>query len=230
MTLHYANLDVKSDAELRTRTAPKVPARPSPIYRHFFKRVLDIVLSAAGLLLVLPIIAVFALLIARDGHNPFYSQKRLGRGGQIFRMWKLRSMVPDAEARLADYLEQNPDAQAEWKACQKLKDDPRITWIGKFLRKTSIDELPQLINVLNGTMSLVGPRPIMVSQKDLYKGMRYYRMRPGITGLWQISLRNETTFETRVAFDDYYEADISFTGDIKILLKTIRPVLRGTGY
>ncbi|MEM6421078.1 MAG: sugar transferase, partial [Pseudomonadota bacterium] len=162
--------------------------------------------------------------------NPFYRQARLGRHGRVFRIWKLRTMVVDADARLEAYLARNPAARAEWDATQKLKHDPRITIVGRFLRKTSLDELPQLINVLTGQMSLVGPRPMMVNQRHLYDGDSYYHLRPGLTGLWQVSGRNDCRFVDRVRYDNTYAARISFLTDLGVMLRTVGVVLRGTGY
>jgi exopolysaccharide production protein ExoY len=145
-------------------------------------------------------------------------------------MWKLRSMVCDADARMEDYLASNPDARLEWDSTQKLKADPRITKVGKFLRKCSLDELPQLWNVLLGDMSLVGPRPMMINQQQMYPGMAYYALRPGITGYWQTAGRNRTTFEARAEFDDAYEAELSLMTDVKVLAATVAVVVNGTGY
>lgn len=202
----------------------------SSFYRRFVKRGLDAALVLLSLPVVAPVILILAVLVALDGHNPFYTQLRVGRGGKSFRMLKLRSMVPNADAMLAAYLEKNPDAKAEWDATQKLKRDPRITRIGRIIRKTSLDELPQLVNVLTGSMSLVGPRPMMVSQKELYPGTGYFELRPGLTGLWQISDRNECDFRDRVKYDDAYNQMVSFPVDVAVILRTVRVVLRGTGY
>ena len=180
--------------------------------------------------MTLPLILFLALLVACDGGNPFFAQKRLGRNGRVFRILKLRSMVVDAERRLEAHLDENPEARAQWNSTQKLKQDPRVTLVGRFLRKTSMDELPQLLNVLNGTMSLVGPRPMMVDQRVMYYGQSYYRLRPGITGLWQISARNESEFVARVRYDEEYHRDLSGWLDMKILVRTVVVVLRGTGY
>lgn len=200
------------------------------VYRAFVKRAIDIVLVLLTAPFWVPLVGLGAVLVMLDGHNPFYSQERLGRNGRIFRIWKLRSMVPNADAVLESYLAQNPDARVEWDATQKLKDDPRITSVGRVLRKISLDELPQLFNVLTGDMSLVGPRPIMVTQQALYPGQRYYDMRPGLTGLWQVSDRNECSFAGRVRFDDIYHGTMSLGTDIRILAQTVTVVVRGTGY
>jgi lipopolysaccharide/colanic/teichoic acid biosynthesis glycosyltransferase len=179
---------------------------------------------------VVPFIFVSALLIALDGHNPFYSQLRIGKGGKTFRMWKLRTMVHDADALLDAYLAENPVAKLEWDSTQKLKKDPRITLIGRILRKTSLDELPQLWNVVNGSMSIVGPRPMMVSQRDSYFGEGYFRLQPGITGLWQVSDRNEGEFVGRVRYDDMYDRKVSLRTDLWVLFRTVGVVIRCTGY
>jgi exopolysaccharide production protein ExoY len=139
-------------------------------------------------------------------------------------------MVPNADAVLNDYLDANPGARAEWDKTQKLKNDPRITASGRIIRKTSIDELPQLINVVRGEMSLVGPRPMMVEQRALYPGLAYYAMRPGITGFWQTSTRNESSFAERAVFDSAYFRDMSLRTDLRVLVKTVAVVIAGTGY
>lgn len=179
--------------------------------------------------LVLPVLGLLALLAMLDGGTPFYTQLRVGRGGKAFRMWKIRTMVPDADAQLKTYLAANPAARAEWNATQKLRNDPRITPIGRILRKTSMDELPQLFNVLTGSMSLVGPRPMMVDQEPLYHGQAYFQLSPGITGLWQISDRNDCDFVDRVHYDETYGRTVSLITDLRILFKTVAVVLRGTG-
>jgi len=201
----------------------------SPPYRATFKRDLDVVLVCLAAPIALVTVAILALLLALDGGNPFYSQDRVGLDGRIFRMWKLRSMVVGADKALEAYLAANPGARLEWDNAQKLKDDPRITRLGGILRKCSLDELPQLWNVLTGDMSLVGPRPMMPSQRDLYPGEAYYRLRPGITGSWQVSARNQSSFADRARFDLDYEQNLSLATDLGLLVKTIRVVIRATG-
>lgn len=203
-------------------------------YQHgFFQRagkiIFDWLFVLASLPVVVPLIGVLALLVALDGSSPFYRQWRVGRNGKLFRLLKLRTMVPDAEHILQDYLDQNPKARDEWEHKQKLRHDPRITRVGRFLRKSSIDELPQLWNVLCGDMSLIGPRPMMADQRALYPGSAYYFMRPGITGSWQVSDRNESSFIERAKFDTEYYENISLKADLSIFMKTIGVVLRGTG-
>ena len=228
MTLHVPNLttDVSPDT---LEPSDEAVVRRGP-YQVFFKRAIDVTLVFLSLPFVLPVILFLALIIALTGSIPFYAQARVGRGGKPFQMWKLRTMVNNADEYLETYLEANPDARREWQKYQKLKDDPRVTSLGRILRKTSIDELPQLFNVLNGTMSLVGPRPMMVDQKQYYDGLAYYAMRPGITGLWQTSGRNySSTFEERVGYDNAYALEISFKTDLQLLFKTVGVVLRARG-
>ena len=193
-------------------------------------RVLDVVLCLMMAPFVGLIVLVLALLVALDGGKPFYSHQRVGRNGRLYRMWKLRSMVPDADARLAACLDACPASRAEWHRTQKLKNDPRITRLGQVLRRASLDELPQLWNVLRGDMSLVGPRPMMPEQQALYPGQAYYALRPGITGLWQVSQRNASSFADRAVYDARYHAQVSLGMDLRLLLATVRVVLRGTGY
>ncbi|PIE14208.1 MAG: sugar transferase [Rhodobacterales bacterium] len=200
------------------------------IYRRVFKRVLDFCFAALLMPIALLILAPITLLIALDGASPFYWQNRIGKNGRVYRMLKLRSMVPNADTMLEGYLDENPEARREWDELQKLKKDPRITWVGRFIRKTSIDELPQLWNVLIGEMSLVGPRPIMCDQRKLYPGLDYYAMRPGITGYWQISDRNECSFAERALFDADYYRELSLGTDFAVLTRTVRVVLRATGH
>ncbi|WP_233352463.1 sugar transferase [Pseudogemmobacter humi] len=187
---------------------------------------MDILLVMVSLPVTLPVILLVALWI---GKAPFYTQLRIGRGGRTFRLWKLRSMVRDADKVLDSYLAQDPARRKEWDLHQKLDQDPRITRIGHFIRKTSLDELPQLWNVIRGDMSLVGPRPMMVGQQVLYPGTAYYRMRPGLTGSWQVSDRNAVSFSARAQFDEDYCHRLSFAKDIGIILQTVRIVLRATG-
>jgi lipopolysaccharide/colanic/teichoic acid biosynthesis glycosyltransferase len=200
------------------------------LYRRGFKRALDVAAIVLAAPIVLPIIGALAFAVSRDGGRAFYSQQRVGLNGRAFRMWKLRSMVSDADARMEQYLSTHPEARAEWDATQKLKDDPRITPIGRLLRRASLDELPQLWNVLVGDMSLVGPRPMMLNQQALYPGTAYFSLRPGITGYWQTAGRNRTTFEARAEYDDAYARNLTLWEDARILVRTVGVVFRCTGY
>ncbi|MEO0369831.1 MAG: sugar transferase [Pseudomonadota bacterium] len=230
MTLHFSNLNDLTEAAPSAQDVAARAATRRGFYRNGVKRAFDVLLILLALPFALPLIAVMALLVARDGGSPFYTQTRIGQDGRRFKMWKLRTMVPNAHQYLTNYLNVHPEARAEWDKSQKLKNDPRITPLGRILRKSSIDELPQLWNVLNGTMSLVGPRPMMVSQQAMYTGSGYYNLRPGITGLWQVSDRNEGDFTGRVMYDDAYDDQISLRTDIKVLWRTVGVMLRCTGY
>lgn len=236
MMKHQINLSANDPQKIefcnfQTNTSfDGLPTGIKSIHARFIKRPLDILLVLMVLPIVLPVMLILSILVALDGHSPFYSQLRVGRSGRSFRLWKLRSMVPNADAQLEAYLQSNPLARTEWDLTQKLKKDPRITRFGRFLRKSSMDELPQLWNVLIGDMSIVGPRPMLLEQAQLYPGADYYHLRPGVTGLWQISDRNDSTFAARANFDAAYAANLSFRSDATIILQTVNVVLRGTGY
>ena len=196
------------------------------------KRALDIIGAGVGLVLLAPFFLIVALMVRADGGPAFFAHQRVGRGGKLFGCLKFRSMVIDSQARLEALLANDPAARAEWEATRKLKNDPRITRIGRFLRSTSLDELPQLINVLRGEMSLVGPRPVQEAEIDRYYGAsaaHYMAVRPGITGLWQVSGRSETSYESRVALDVSYVSRPSLLADISILLRTPVAVLSRRG-
>ena len=196
------------------------------------KRALDIVGAGLGLVVLAPFFLIVAMMVRADGGPAFFAHQRVGRVGKLFGCLKFRSMVIDSQARLEDLLANDPAARAEWDATRKLKNDPRITRIGRFLRSTSLDELPQLINVLRGEMSLVGPRPVQEAEIDRYYGAsaaHYMAVRPGITGLWQVSGRSETSYESRVALDVAYVSRPSLLADIAILLRTPVAVLSRRG-
>lgn len=227
--VHYTDLDVgQADAGYLPDAAQG--ACQGGLYRRFVKRGLDVLVILLAAPVVLFLVAVLAALVKRDGGPVLYSQDRLGRNGKVFRLWKLRSMVVDADARLAEHLAGDPAALAEWTETQKLKNDPRITAVGRMIRKTSLDELPQLWNVLVGDMSLVGPRPMLPEQAPLYPGRAYYELRPGLTGFWQISDRNRSSFAGRATFDTRYNRRLSLGTDLRVLFLTAVVVLRGTGY
>ena len=201
------------------------------VYARIAKRVLDVVLASIALILVAPLLVLMLLALWIESGNPFYTQERLGMNGRRFRMYKLRSMVLGAEGQLEHYLDSNPALRAEWDETQKLKSDPRITPLGALLRKTSMDELLQIFNVLKGEMSLVGPRPMLPEQVSLYRHPQaYLGVRPGITGLWQVTARNEESFDIRAILDMRYAQRISFKTDFKIIAATFGVVLRATGY
>ncbi|WP_170336797.1 sugar transferase [Ruegeria arenilitoris] len=196
------------------------------------KRALDILLTLILAPVFVPLILMLALIVRFDGGPAFFGHARVGRDGKPFMCWKIRTMVPDAETKLAAYLEDNADAKAEWHEARKLRSDPRITFTGSFLRQTSLDELPQIWNVARGDMSFVGPRPIVESELELYgeNQIAYTALRPGITGLWQISGRNDVQYAERVRLDKEYHETMSLRKDLTILVKTAGVVLRRTGH
>ncbi|WP_456436040.1 undecaprenyl-phosphate galactose phosphotransferase WbaP [Thermovibrio ammonificans] len=200
---------------------------------RFLKRTIDIVLSALLLVLLSPFLIAIALIIKLTSKGPvFFSHERVGERGKLFKVLKFRSMYPDAQERLAKLLQNDPKAKEEWERTRKLKNDPRVTPIGRFLRKTSLDELPQLINVLKGEMSLVGPRPVTKEEIEKYYGefaQFYYMVKPGITGLWQVSGRNNLDYAARVKLDTWYVSNWSLWLDLMILVKTIKAVLKKEG-
>ncbi|MEP0962814.1 MAG: sugar transferase [Roseobacter sp.] len=208
----------------------KVKGGPA-LYRRAGKRLFDLTLALVLIPFLAPIIALLWIVTKLDGGIGFFGHKRIGRNGKVFRCWKVRTMVVDAEQKLRRHLAENPEAAAEWEKDHKLNDDPRITRFGNFLRKTSLDELPQLWNVIRGDMSFVGPRPIVRVELHKYGSDRpvYLSMKPGITGLWQVSGRNDVSYSQRVQFDvDYSKAQSLFT-DIRLIAMTGASVVGATG-
>lgn len=203
----------------------------SPAYNRFGKRLADLALGLVITVLALPVILLVLLVASLDGHAPLFGHVRIGRGGRPFRCFKVRTMVPDAAERLAHLLATDPEAAAEWRAHQKLRHDPRVTRVGRILRVTCLDELPQLWNVLRGDMSLVGPRPVTAEELERYGEVRdlVLSVRPGITGLWQVEGRGAVGYDERVRMDAAYVTSISPRTDLRILLRTVRAVLSGTG-
>lgn len=197
----------------------------------YFKRIKDLLIASVMLtLLALPMLLI-ALIIRRDGGPAIYAHPRIGKDGKVFKCLKFRSMIVNSDDVLRDYLKINMEARAEWGADQKLRKDPRITRIGAFLRKTSLDELPQLMNVLRGEMSLVGPRPIVKDEVVRYGEFirHYYDATPGITGLWQVSGRNDLSYDERVQLDANYVRHWSLWRDVKILFMTVPALLNRSG-
>ncbi|PJA21896.1 MAG: UDP-phosphate galactose phosphotransferase, partial [Deltaproteobacteria bacterium CG_4_10_14_0_2_um_filter_43_8] len=184
-----------------------------------------------SLLLLTPLLLLIALSIKSDGGSVLFRQKRVGYKGKLFTCYKFRTMVPNAEEVLHEYLRQHPEMEEEWNRNFKLKNDPRATIVGKVLRKTSLDEVPQLWNVLKGDMNFVGPRPILPQEQVRYGDDFFYyaSVRPGITGIWQVGGRSNTTFEDRVCMDVQYVKKQSLALDCKILFKTIWVVFNGSG-
>lgn len=197
------------------------------------KRLLDLLVLIALAPVALPLTVLILVVTALEGGQPLYSQLRVGQGGRLFRCWKVRTMVRDADRVLAEILQQDGALAREWHRNQKLARDPRITRFGALLRRSSLDELPQLWNVLAGHMSLVGPRPFTPEQQEMYQAgapdTAYYRLLPGITGLWQVSRRNLGSFGERAHYDSRYHADLGLLTDLRILWNTAFVVLRATG-
>jgi len=201
-------------------------------WKRTLKRSFDVLAVSVGLIVLSPFFLIIAVLIKLDSKGSiFYCHERIGLNGCTIRMWKFRTMIQGADQLLENFLKNSPNFKAEWEAKFKLKKDPRITRIGRILRKWSLDELPQLYNVLNGEMSLVGPRPIVEAEIERYRGVinLYRKVRPGITGLWQVSGRTDVTYESRVGFDTYYVTNWSFWLDIIILFRTIGVLLKRKG-
>lgn len=200
-------------------------------YMRFTKRAFDLCLAILLLPIISPVLVGLWAVVRTEGGPGFFGHRRIGKNGRVFRCWKIRTMVPDAEERLVAFLKSNPEAADEWARDHKLTNDPRITQLGRFLRESSLDELPQIWNVLKGEMSFVGPRPVVRDEMRKYGLARtaYLTMKPGITGLWQVSGRNDVTYEDRVAMDVTYLQTVSFTNDCRLILKTITSVLNRTG-
>lgn len=197
-----------------------------------FKRVLDICAGVSGVVILSPLLLMLAALIKLgDGGSVFYGHRRIGFGGEVFKCWKFRTMVENGDAVLADHFNKNPEARLEWDEEQKLENDPRITPLGHVLRKLSLDELPQLFNILAGDMSLVGPRPVVNDELKRYgRALHcYLASRPGLTGLWQVSGRSDVSYQSRVAFDQRYVETWSVPADLVIIVKTIPAVLMQKG-
>lgn len=201
---------------------------------NIIKRIIDVVGALVGVIALIPltIIIYIARIVLKENDGPiFYDQLRIGKDGKVFKMYKYRSMIIGADEKLFEYLKENEEARKEYKEYKKLKDDPRITKIGKILRKTSLDEFPQFINVLKGDMSLVGPRPYLPREKeDMGEYYTYIiKSRPGITGYWQIAGRSDVNFDDRLKMDYDYNKNRSLKTDLKILVKTVLNVVKKKG-
>ena len=231
MTLHTT-----PDSFLGVRNAPEATSsdrRSADTSRGpLSKAVFDRLFAACALVALAPVfLAVTVALLVTDGRPVFFGHARIGRDGRSFRCWKFRTMVVDADARLEAYLAANPAMREEWELRRKLTNDPRVNRLGVFLRKTSLDELPQFWNVLRGDMALVGPRPVPEPELAYY-GLYladYTSVRPGLTGAWQVSGRSETTYAERVALDVRYVRNFTFWGDLKIVLRTVHCVVAMVG-
>ena len=224
----------------RIEECPSMPESSSGLVCHglrdpgalLLKRILDVTVASLLLVLALPFAIVIALAIMLEQRGPvLFAHTRIGKGKRRFRLWKFRSMVVDADTLLARHLEEHPDDRAEWHERHKLKADPRITRVGRLLRRSSLDELPQLINVLRGDMSMVGPRPIVEAEIPKYGAVfpLYMQVLPGLTGLWQVSGRTHTSYPRRTELDMKYMRNRTIWMDLLVLLKTVRVVLFGRG-
>lgn len=208
------------------------PTWKNELYANYFKRALDIALSILLLPIALPLLAFIYCLIKIDSNGPvLFKSERVGKDGKIFNIYKVRTMVVNAEEKLTELLKSDPHLKREWEIDHKLRNDPRVTRIGKFIRTLSLDELPQLWNVIKGEMSFVGPRPIVEAEVPKYGNhFRIYKsVKPGITGLWQVSGRNDISYEARVNFDRHYVEKMSFAQDLLIIGKTIPVALSKKG-
>jgi exopolysaccharide production protein ExoY len=220
-----------SEAHPRSPTPSRTPALAPTGLTALNKRILDVIGAIVLGLVFSPLIFVIVFLLRKGGGAVIYRHRRVGRDGQMFWCLKFRTMVPGADQVLRELLEKNPELQAEWVRDHKLRNDPRVTALGRFLRRTSLDELPQLLNVLRGEMSLVGPRPVV--REELLRYGRsvgtYLAAKPGITGLWQVTGRNDTDYRRRVVLDTYYVRNQNLLLDLYILAKTTGVVLGGNG-
>lgn len=216
-----------------TQTLPETLHFAEKVRRLPLKRSFDILFSLCVLAFLSPLLVVIAVAVRLSSKGSIvYAHERIGRGGKPFHCYKFRTMYKDADIRLKDLLASNPDLKQEWDENHKLKDDPRITPIGKFLRKTSLDEFPQFWNVLLGDMSVVGPRPMVrdeVIRKLGVKANTILSVKPGLTGLWQISGRSNTSYSTRIELDESYIRTRNFWGDLKIVVKTVPCMIMSKG-
>lgn len=196
------------------------------------KRAFDVSAALTALILISPLFLMLMLLVKFSDRGPiFYGHRRIGHNGKTFRCMKFRTMVVDGDRVLQAYLQNNPRAMEEWRETRKLQNDPRVTLVGAVLRKLSLDELPQLINIIRGEMSVVGPRPVVEDELERYdtSAIYYLQSRPGLTGLWQVSGRNDVSYESRVAFDTHYVKNWSLGSDMMIIAKTIPAVCLSRG-
>jgi len=221
------------DDSYRIARSRRTLALPSSLFRYrIVKRAMDIILIILAIPVLVPALLIVGLIVKLTSPGPaFFSHRRICRDGAFFSMWKFRTMCANSADVLEHYLSKNPQARAEWGKLHKLRHDPRITPVGLFLRRFSLDELPQAWNVLKGEMSLVGPRPIVAAEVEKYaNSFEYYcRVKPGITGLWQVSGRSELTYDQRVALDRRYVTRWSLHFDLKILLCTFKSVVNRDG-
>ncbi|WP_420022777.1 sugar transferase [Cereibacter azotoformans] len=223
--------NVSSDHIYLSSLAPVAGAESGPV-GGLPKRIIDILIAVTALIALAPLMIGVALIIWLSSNGPIlYGHQRVGFGGRTFRCWKFRSMVVDGDVVLERHLRANPEAQREWERDRKLRQDPRVTPIGAVIRMLSIDELPQLFNILSGEMSVVGPRPVVAAELRRYRGSagHYLRTRPGLTGMWQVSGRSDLSYRQRVLLDRYYVMRWNVLADAAIILRTVPAVLRSRG-
>lgn len=219
---NITTVDINIDNKIHKHENKKI------LYRTT-KRGLDVILSSIGLVVLFPVFFIIAIAIKLDSKGPaFFAHTRIGKNGKIIHMYKFRTMVQNAEDMIKDF---NEEQMEEFKRSYKLKNDPRITKVGKFLRKTSLDELPQIVNILKGDLSIIGPRPVIEEELELYgnKKYKFLSVTPGLTGYWQANGRSSTTYEERIKMELYYVDNCSLKMDIKIFFKTIISVLKKEG-
>ena len=225
---------VTTEAIVEPKKEETIEMKNKKIVYRFIKRIIDIIGGLVGIVLLIPITIVLYLIsiFSKENKGPiFYEQLRVGKNGKYFRIYKFRTMIIGADKILKKYLEENEEAKIEFEKNQKLEYDPRITKLGKILRKTSLDEFPQFINVLKGDMSLIGPRPLVEGELDAHNGNHklYESVKPGITGYWGVNGRSNTTYEERLKLEYYYAKNFSFWLDTKIFFKTIISIVKREG-
>ena len=226
------NINVESQEAILSRDiviVPKIAKKASKINYMSVKRVFDLVISTIGLIILSPIFLILAIIVKLDSKGPvFFAHTRYGKNGKKFKMYKFRTMYENAQDMINDF---TPEQMKEWKENFKLQDDPRITKVGKFLRKTSLDELPQIVNIIKGDLSIIGPRPVIEEELEKYGDNKdkFLSVTPGLTGYWQANGRSSTTYEQRMEMELYYIDNISPKLDVKIFFKTIESVIKKEG-
>ena len=220
-TENIETTSLRTQSDVKTKISTKVYIK--------IKRVIDVILASVALILLSPLFAIIAIAIKIDSKGPvFFAHKRIGKNGKIIKLYKFRSMVINAEELIKSF---TPEQMREYKENYKLTNDPRITKVGKFLRKTSLDELPQLINIINGDLSIIGPRPVVADELEKYgvNKDKFLSVTPGLTGYWAANGRSNTTYEQRMEMELYYIDNLSLKMDIKVFFKTILSVLKKEG-
>lgn len=226
------NINVESQEAILSRDiviVPKIAKKASKINYKSVKRVFDLVISTIGLIMLSPIFLILAIIVKLDSKGPvFFAHTRYGKNGKKFKMYKFRTMYENAQDMINDF---TPEQMKEWKENFKLQDDPRITKVGKFLRKTSLDELPQIVNIIKGDLSIIGPRPVIEEELEKYgeNKEKFLSVTPGLTGYWQANGRSSTTYKQRMEMELYYIDHISPKLDFKIFFKTIETVIKKEG-